>query len=249
MPSITVEIAGRRYRITHDWSCGRWLELNARPEHDAVRVPLELVQGFETIVGVAVGSIQVSWPALKTPTSICVSSLKIWPSAASWYRTNWEGYDGEPTWVGLERASAFGRDQDRYVLIRPDSDLVRSGSVEKWAPEVLGFPLWRTGDRPHLWPQYRLYGGAGGELILYTIGGLAHGRFKLAKRQLDNFLSLRCKGALLLGFYDKAQGIDVTYQAEGVRLPPPKNADKSEPYYVIDAAGASRRTEQLSLAL
>lgn len=250
MRRFTVEIAGRRHWVTHERyfrESYSTLELIARPGCDTIRVSFDLLEDFVKNHRVGYGRLQVSWPTLKRPTLIPVSVFKTWPLAASWYRTEWAGDDGTPTWVGLERSSSFGREQDYFVLSRPCCDAERSVSDGKWAPEVLGFPLWRSLESPHVWPEYRLYAGAGSELILYTMGGLAHGRFKLAKRQLDDFLKLASKTPLQLGFYNPEQGIDVALPIDWLKLPVPNNADRAQPHYVIDLGRATRWKDQLSL--
>jgi hypothetical protein len=116
-------------------------------------------------------------------------------------------------------------------------------------PEIFQFSLWSSTNRPHLWPKYELYGGAASQLILYTMGGLANGRFKLALRQLEPFLALESIAPLHLGFYDPAQWIDVAFPFNSLTLPAPKNADTNEPYYVIDVAKALRWIDQPVLPL
>lgn len=254
----TIEIAGRLLRVRIDRKFDDYavaLEITAKPDRTFVRVPLDLVRAFDDMFpsnrfSTVTRSICVHWEGLKDPAFMFTSSLAPWPTAASSRQASWARRNtADPTWVGYEPAMRGETGSGHIVFHAPRSKGQISTSDANPGPHDVWLRLWSTYDRPHLWPRYELFGGAAGQLILYTIGGLAHGRFKLAKRQLDEFLTLRCRGSLWLGFYDEAQGIDVTCRAEGVRLAPPKNADKAEPYYVIEAAAASRHAEQLSLAL
>lgn len=241
----TLEIMGRRLRSTHDrWSRTLTIHLTAAFGTDTIRVPLVLLREIERTYSGGGVSISVEWGRRETPLALPVTALTVWPASTT------HRLASSSTWVGFETIAG-----DAHIVIRaPRAETRASDCPEMLARqmssrEVLGFTPWSTNDRPHLWPRYALYAGAAGQLILFTMGGQAHGRFKLAKRQLEDFLALGREGSLGLGFYDTAQEIDDTYAVEGLKLPPLKNADHDEPYYVIDVASASRRTDQLHLAL
>lgn len=242
----TLEIMGRRLRSTYDdWARTFTIHLTAAFGTDTIRVPLVLLRGIERTYASSKVLISVEWGRRETPLlALPVAALTVWPTGTT------HRLASSSTWVAFETIA-----EDAHIVIRaPTAETRASGCPEMLARqmlsrEVLGFIPWSTNDRPHLWPRYALYAGAAGQLILFTMGGQANGRFKLAKRQLEDFLALGREGSLGLGFYDTAQEIDVTYVVEGLKLPPLKNADHDEPCYMIDVASATRRTDQLQLAL
>lgn len=231
------------------------LEVTAKPERNSIRVPLDLVHAFDQMFpsgrySTVTRSICVHWEGLKDPTFMTCRSLTPWPSAATSRQASWAQWNTSTvSWVGYEPVAHSESGSDHVLLYPPRSKVQSSASYADQVPHNVWLRSWSANDRPHLWPRYSLYGGTAGQLILYTMGGLANGRFKLAKRQLDDFLTLRCKGPLRLGFYDEAQGIDISYPLEGMKLPLLKNADGSEPYYLIDVTRSAGRTLQISLEL
>ena len=254
MRQITIEFAGRSYRVLRDSWFDRFfykLELTAMPERDIIRVPMGLLEEFEKRFGNAASSIGIHWLATNARSSISIATLKNWPLAARWHLTKWADCgDGPATWVGLENASEREDGRDTIFLTRPDAEMAGSPTDGKWAADVLGFSPWRSISRSHVWPTYELYGGANGELILFIVGGLANGRFKLAKTQLDAFLALKEIAPLYLGLRNPEQGIDVTLPIENLRLALSKNTNTAEPYYLIDVHQALLLpSTQLCLAL
>ncbi len=235
---------GRRLRYDYDSSgCDVTVQLTAT--RGAIRLSLALLRELQRKISAT--HICVNWELSGARTMLPVSHLTTWPADAV-FRLAWK------TWVGLESATDRSSDGEYIVVRCPNlerqaTEVAGSLPCKILLPEICGFPEWSTRDRPHLWPKYALYAGREGQLILYTMGGLAHGRFKLAKRQLDDFLALEDKAPLHLGFRDTAQGVDASIPIAEIRLPLPKNADRSEPYYVIDLASALRCNGQPSLAL
>ena len=254
MRPITIEFADSSYRVHRDSWFDRIfykLELTAMPERDIIRVPAGLLEEFEKRFGNAASSISVHWSATNARSSISMSTLKNWPSAARWRLTKWaDSGVGHATWVGLEKASEREDGRDAIVLTRPGAEVALSAMDGKWTAAVLGFAPWRSMNRPHIWPTYELYDGANGELILYIMGSLARGRFKLAKTQLDEFLAFKEFAPLHLGFCNPEQGIDVTLPIENLRLTRLKNSNTADAYYLIDVHEAMLPpTTQLCLAL
>jgi len=253
-----LDIAGRRLRVRierHFDDRAVALELSVKPGRESIRMPLDLMRAFVELFpsrqhSMVTRSICVHWDGAKDPAYMDCGFLTAWPAAVAGRWANWVQWNtSTPTWVGFEPAIDHEIGSGHIVLHAPWSTVPSSASGAGQVAQNVELQQWSTTDRPDLWPEYVLYAGNERQLILYTMGGLAHGRFKLAKRQLDDFLALEGKAPLHLGFYNPEQGIDVSYPFEWLRLPMPNNAHKAEPYYVIDLAHASRWKDQLSLEL
>jgi hypothetical protein len=248
-----IDLAGRRLPILSQRRLDQLafaLELTALSDRDFIRVPIDLVREFAPEGSRHPHSICVRWTALNEPTFISCDELKIWPTAAATKLARWyQRRTSFPTWVQVEHAAKGGTETAHVLLHAPRCRAPASDDGPVLPFENVWLSPWSTVDRPHLWPRYELYGGAGGELILYTMSGLAHGHFKLAKRQLDAFRELEGTAPLYLGFYDPTQGIDAAYPLDSLTLPLPKNLDRAEPHYVIDVTKASRWIDQLRLTL
>lgn len=249
-----IDIAGRMLRVRIERKFddrAAALELTAKPDRNSIRVPLDLLRAFEEMFptrwpSTVTRSICVRWNGVKDPTFISCKSVTAWPTAGASRWANWVQWNGSiPTWVGHEPDMHRESGSGHVVLHAPRSKVASSASDAGQSPQNVQLQLWSTMDRPHLWPEYALYTGNDDQLILYTMGGLANGRFKLASRQLDDFRALEGKAALWLGFYDEAQGIDVAQPIDRVKLTAPKNLDKPDPYYLVEpvrSALALRRT-------
>lgn len=236
----TIEVMGRRLRYEYDdWTGAQAVELTPMPGRSEIRIPLEMLR--ELHANCRNLSIRISWEG-RQPSSFGVSELATWPACTAYKLISRRAeFDAHAAWVGLEAET--GRPPGAgYVIVRLPRLNERSPAQTEslpaplLSPEVLRFKPWKTIVRPHLWPDYQLYANASGEPILYIFGGLAHGRFKLAKMQLDEFLALEALSPLHLGFHNPEQGIDVAIPLKALRLPRPENEDRSDPYYLIDAS-------------
>ena len=246
--TTVVEILGRSLRVRFDnWKSCAFFELTPRPGQSEFRVSLRLLRAIKERIAPSRLSIPGQW---NDYSAFYVGELISWPANTEWKLYRWDNidYDGA-TWVGLEAHDSTDSG-DADIIIKPPGFEKHAPAADwKWRPEVLGFKPWRSKERPHVWPTYKLCGSASGELILFIMGGLSHGRFKLAKKQFDDFQALARYAPLRLGFKDADQGIETTVLIERMRLPALINAEATEPYYLIDVGKATRFTDQLCLQI
>lgn len=249
----TIEVMGRRLRYEYDdWTGAQAVELTPMPGRSEIRIPLEMLR--ELHANCRNLSIRISWEG-RQPSVFGVAELTAWPACTTYKLISRRAeLDVHAAWVGLEAEPGRPPDTGSVIVRMPRLDKRAAVETELLpaallSPEVLRFKPWKTIVRPHLWPDYQLYADASGEPILYIFGGLAHGRFKLAKMQLDEFLALEALAPLHLGFQNLEQGIDVAIPLKALRLPRLENVERSDPYYLIDVSEARKRALSNQLCL